>query len=547
MESSLVRRIGSNEERLINCRIIASINGNIENLLQDGKLRPDLLYRFRYRIHLAPLRERASDIPLLASYFMNYDAKRLNIAPKKVEDAAMDIMLRYLWPGNIRELESVLDILMISVDDEVIRREDVSRILSQHGYETASKLSSSVFLRTQRIPYYFGPAVSDPARFFGRKEEMEEIIKLLKQSEYGSFWPIAVIGDHRLGKSSLLKILDSKIPSISKCLSIYIDIASIGEDQFFEIIIKRVAECVYSKSPESLSLKSVRKAWDQKQWKSLLGEIDIDIMGFFKFTKKVSSERDWEEFGQILIKLRNRLEEFGDYSSIVIMLDEVSACASWKGCPELLKIWRSYVQSLNGYNFLIADAHPLYQLSKDKWSAFFNVFRQVQLGALKPEEAEELIVKPAEEVEVTYTPEAIAAIRDLSSCKPFYIQIICCTIFEQLLKMKDISYVDKGLVDISIDSVLERLNEHFSSLWSDLTAFQKKYLLESIHKHTHKLASIDETNEYETQRNQIRLLQERQLITIDDYHVDHIEPLFEVWIKRYFTHRFQEGELTQNY
>jgi hypothetical protein len=360
-------------------------------------------------------------------------------------------------------------------------------------------------------------------------------LQLLQQSEFGNYWPIAVYGDHRMGKSSLLRILDAKIPSTLSCLSTYIDIAAVSQDQFFAVIVKRVAELVYAAAGMGTIERTLREIKDSGAWHAAFGEINVDIMGFLKFKAAPSSEQHWERFVTILQALRARLDDYGTYHSIVLIFDEVSACANWTGSAELLKNWRSHIQALKGYNFIVADAHPLYQVSKDKWSAFFNVFSPVLLKGLAPEETIDLIVKPAAETGVQYAPPAVARIRELSGGKPFYIQVICCTVFERLLKDRNTTYVTAGLVESCIDGVLDRLGEHFVAFWSNLTDFQKEYLLSIVHKQSVDLAPRSKTKLFEEQRTQIKRLEERQLVTVDEYKIARIDPLLREWINRYYT------------
>jgi transcriptional regulator with XRE-family HTH domain len=534
LEAAFVRPLGSAQERKIDCRIIASTNIDIDTALASGKFRLDLFYRFTQQIHLPPLRNRPRDIPLLVDFFLSYDAHRLAIQPKRIEEEAMELLLQYHWPGNIRQLESVLDSLMISVEGDDISRHHLEEVFGRDGIQQAARTVTLDLFRSQKIPYYFGPAVSDPSRFFGRHAELGTILRLLRQSDDGEFFHIAVIGDHRTGKSSLLRILDAKVPSETKSLSTYLDLASIGEDEFFETLIKRVAKLVYAQSSDGRLVRGAKEIADTKIWKSLLGEVDVDIMGFLKLKSKPSSGKHWSEFSEILAALRRRLNDFGSYSSIVLILDEVSACAAWRGSSDLLKNWRSQIQSLSGYNFIVADAHPLYQISKDRWSAFFNVFTPLPLGGLDPSEAEQLITMPAKEVGVEYAPEALARIRDLSANKPYYIQLICSCIFEWLLKSRTTAYVSRRLVDLSIDPALERLSEYFSSLWSTLMDFQKHYLLELARGQEPKFSPITASKDYESEKNQVRLLRERQIVAKDRYNAIHLEPLLKIWIDRYF-------------
>ena len=98
-------RVGGSRTIKVDVRIIASTNKNLEKMVQEGTFREDLFYRLNvFTLHLPPLRERKEDIPLLVDYF-------LQNAPKKVDisSVALQMLLAYAWPGNIRELQNTIE------------------------------------------------------------------------------------------------------------------------------------------------------------------------------------------------------------------------------------------------------------------------------------------------------------------------------------------------------------------------------------------------------------------------------------------------------
>jgi DNA-binding NtrC family response regulator len=102
-------RLGGAESIEVDVRVIGATNRSLQKLAQDGKFRDDLYYRLNViKIDLPPLRERREDIPLLAAYFAEKYA-RPGEPPKRLAPRAMDVLLNYSWPGNIRELENVIE------------------------------------------------------------------------------------------------------------------------------------------------------------------------------------------------------------------------------------------------------------------------------------------------------------------------------------------------------------------------------------------------------------------------------------------------------
>jgi transcriptional regulator with PAS, ATPase and Fis domain len=109
-------RVGGSRTIRVDVRIIASTNKNVEEMVQRGSFREDLFYRLNvFTLHLPPLRERKEDIPLLVDYF-------LQRAPKKVEISAvaLQMLVAYSWPGNIRELQNIIESASIIAENGYI-------------------------------------------------------------------------------------------------------------------------------------------------------------------------------------------------------------------------------------------------------------------------------------------------------------------------------------------------------------------------------------------------------------------------------------------
>lgn len=113
IEEGTIRRIGSSREVPIDVRIIAATNKNLREEMEKGTFRKDLYYRLNVLpLRLPPLRERIDDIPLLFNYFMERKATRLNKKVVQVSDEYMEKLMGYNWPGNIRELENMVELII---------------------------------------------------------------------------------------------------------------------------------------------------------------------------------------------------------------------------------------------------------------------------------------------------------------------------------------------------------------------------------------------------------------------------------------------------
>jgi DNA-binding NtrC family response regulator len=103
-------RLGSNQTRHIDVRLVAATNQDLRAALEQGTFREDLYYRLNVvPINIPPLRERKQDIPFLANHFVHKLAPETGCRVESITDAAMEKLIAYHWPGNVRELENVIE------------------------------------------------------------------------------------------------------------------------------------------------------------------------------------------------------------------------------------------------------------------------------------------------------------------------------------------------------------------------------------------------------------------------------------------------------
>ena len=103
-------RLGAGMTRRVDVRVIAATNRDLEADVQEGRFREDLFYRLNvFPVHLPPLRERPEDIPLLAEYFLRLAAPRLGRRFSGIQAASMRRLQQFRWPGNIRQLQNVIE------------------------------------------------------------------------------------------------------------------------------------------------------------------------------------------------------------------------------------------------------------------------------------------------------------------------------------------------------------------------------------------------------------------------------------------------------
>jgi DNA-binding NtrC family response regulator len=109
-----LQRLGSSDVIPVDVRVLAASNADLPERIRQGRFREDLYYRLNVvPIHLPPLAERASDIPLLVAHFMEKICSREEIPPKRISAEAMERLATYSWPGNVRQLENAVEMAVI--------------------------------------------------------------------------------------------------------------------------------------------------------------------------------------------------------------------------------------------------------------------------------------------------------------------------------------------------------------------------------------------------------------------------------------------------
>jgi two-component system, NtrC family, response regulator AtoC len=126
LQEKKFNRIGGSELVHTDCRIIAATNKNLEDEIKTGNFREDLYYRLSViTLHLPPLRDRKSDIPGLADYFLGYFDSVYNKHINKIEQPVLNMLLHYDWPGNVRELKNFIERAVIFTDRDIVGLETI--------------------------------------------------------------------------------------------------------------------------------------------------------------------------------------------------------------------------------------------------------------------------------------------------------------------------------------------------------------------------------------------------------------------------------------
>src|ERR1700677_4300100 len=168
-------RLGSTRTQKVDVRIVAATHRDLEGMILDKQFRSDLYYRLNvFPIQVPPLRERSGDIPLLARHFVQQAAQRMRKPIDAIPSETMEALIRYPWPGNIRELENVIERAVILSPGPVLRlslRDLKSRITPGRNpdrHQTLEEVERNHILKTLKETRWVLSGPSGAAAQIGR-------------------------------------------------------------------------------------------------------------------------------------------------------------------------------------------------------------------------------------------------------------------------------------------------------------------------------------------------------------------------------------------
>lgn len=126
LENRFVEKLGARKPEPVNVRIIASTNRNLKELMATGQFRADLFFRLNViPLHVPPLRERKSDIPLLIEYFLELFHKQTRSHVLRLDEQVMELLTNYDWPGNVRQLKNTIEYIINTENGETAGKESL--------------------------------------------------------------------------------------------------------------------------------------------------------------------------------------------------------------------------------------------------------------------------------------------------------------------------------------------------------------------------------------------------------------------------------------
>jgi formate hydrogenlyase transcriptional activator len=205
-------RLGSNRTQTVDVRVVAATNRDLARLVADREFRSDLFYRLNvFPIQIPPLRERREDVPLLVRYFVQNFSRRLNKTVQYVPADAMDALVNYAWPGNIRELENLIERAVLLSPGKELRVP-----LSELKQATLSVSDISDISADGSILPPSSPAAAPVAPVATLEEaERQHILRALRQTEWRIAGPkgaASVLGMKRTTLQARMRKLNIRRP-----------------------------------------------------------------------------------------------------------------------------------------------------------------------------------------------------------------------------------------------------------------------------------------------------------------------------------------------
>jgi len=171
----------------VNIRVIAATHRNLEDLVLEGKFRLDLFYRLNViPIYLPPLRDRDEDIFLCSEYIIERLCRRMNKNPKILSKEVKEAFKDYLWPGNLRELENVLEHCICFSEDDEIKLEDMPSYFFDNKLINAKEttLGNSIFSNNENLSHIEGKTLEDLKKDY-EKNVINELIDTYGDTLHG--------------------------------------------------------------------------------------------------------------------------------------------------------------------------------------------------------------------------------------------------------------------------------------------------------------------------------------------------------------------------
>jgi transcriptional regulator with GAF, ATPase, and Fis domain len=192
LETGEIQRIGAERSHTrVNVRLITATNRNLDEHIGSGAFREDLYFRLNViRLHIPPLRERAEDIPLLISYYLQSYSRLHKVEVCEVSPDAMDALMSYRWPGNVRELKNVVERVVLKTAGRTVEHADLPSDMIRSAAMRPGHMTASA--RTDLLQT-------------SRAEELATLMLTQNESFWAAVYPLFMARD--LTRADLRKIV----------------------------------------------------------------------------------------------------------------------------------------------------------------------------------------------------------------------------------------------------------------------------------------------------------------------------------------------------
>jgi transcriptional regulator with GAF, ATPase, and Fis domain len=217
LESGEIQRIGADRSHArVNVRLITATNRDLQAQIAAGGFREDLYFRLNViRLVIPPLRERTEDIPLLVNYFVNFYVNQHKVAATEISAAAMDALVAYRWPGNIRELKNVVERMVLKSAGTTIREADLpSDVTRSTGVVSAGAADAAAAAQ---------PRIS-------QADELAQLMLKHGESFWSAVYPLFMSRD--LTRTDLRKIVQTGLETTNGNYRLMVQLFNMPQDDY---------------------------------------------------------------------------------------------------------------------------------------------------------------------------------------------------------------------------------------------------------------------------------------------------------------------------
>ena len=194
LQDGVLRRVGSKEFKRVDVRVVSATNKDLLAFIKEGRFREDLYYRLNViNVVLPPLRERKEDVPLLVDHFLAREGRQNGAAQRALSSEALDLLLRYDWPGNVREMENEV-MRACALSKDVIKPEHLSRSIVEGAMAPVVDRATNTRVRGLAIS---GKTLKDIVSAEVDDIEQQVILEVLRRTRYKKSKAASILGISR--------------------------------------------------------------------------------------------------------------------------------------------------------------------------------------------------------------------------------------------------------------------------------------------------------------------------------------------------------------